>query len=96
MDTFEKILRSKAESLSGYVYIYRRQHRNKYIEMTSWNTVRRCDGILARCENRWREFMKFCENHCLIKKESSNDSSVPPGRMNCHNREARARGWQSR
>lgn len=52
MDTFEKILRSKAESLSGYVYIYRRQHRNKYIEMTSQNTVRRCDGILARCENR--------------------------------------------
>ena len=54
----------------------KKEHRNKYIQMMSkWSTVRRCDGILTRCENRWNKVMKL-KNTCH-NEESITEASVP-------------------
>jgi len=54
----------------------KKEHRHKYIQMMSkWSTVRRCDGILTRCENRWNKVMKL-KNTCH-NEESITEASVP-------------------
>lgn len=58
------------------MYENKKEHRNKYREMMSeWSTVRRCDGILTRCENRGNKAMKL-KNTCH-NEESITEASVP-------------------
>lgn len=65
MDTAEKILKSETENIRLCVKIWKKGHRNKNIGMMSWGTIKRCNKILTRCENRWSNFRKLSEK-CLL------------------------------